>query len=383
MADYTPFPLAPWYERPAVSAPKRTHKIMAAGPADADSVSSGMMSVDQILGLLSANDVKPFADPLTKRETKTANYAATVDDNGKIFAFTVTGRTLTMPLAASAAGIADGYMLVVSAQVGALTIARSGTTDTIVGATSITLNQGETAILYLDADGTGWRASISPPYNTVARIDVANVFSQRQHWAKGTNIASASSIALPTNGNFFDVTGTATITAISTVTQAGTRIVLRATGAWTLQHNSATMIIPRAENLVVSSGDIIELMSLGSGNYLVVYVTRADGSPLVSNPDTKAWVNFNGTGTVSIRASKNVSSITDNGTGDYTVNFTSPLIDGNYALSGAASAEGASLPRFLVISEAASPTAAACRIGTHGPSGSKADCSVVTAVFSR
>jgi hypothetical protein len=45
----------------------------------------------------------------------------------------------------------------------------------------------------------------------------------------------------------------------------------------------------------------------------------------------KAWVNFNGTGTVAIRASGNVSSITDNGTGDYTVNFTTALPDGNYA----------------------------------------------------
>jgi hypothetical protein len=45
----------------------------------------------------------------------------------------------------------------------------------------------------------------------------------------------------------------------------------------------------------------------------------------------KAWVNFNGTGTVAIRASGNVSSITDNGTGDYTVNFTTALADANYA----------------------------------------------------
>jgi hypothetical protein len=45
----------------------------------------------------------------------------------------------------------------------------------------------------------------------------------------------------------------------------------------------------------------------------------------------KAWLNFNGTGTVAIRASFNVSSITDNGTGDYTVNFTTALADANYA----------------------------------------------------
>lgn len=44
----------------------------------------------------------------------------------------------------------------------------------------------------------------------------------------------------------------------------------------------------------------------------------------------KAWVNFNGTGTVAIRASGNVSSITDNGTGDYTVNFTNVMPDANY-----------------------------------------------------
>jgi len=47
----------------------------------------------------------------------------------------------------------------------------------------------------------------------------------------------------------------------------------------------------------------------------------------------KAWVNFNGTGTIAIRGSENVSSITDNGTGDYTVNFTAALTDAAYALS--------------------------------------------------
>lgn len=45
----------------------------------------------------------------------------------------------------------------------------------------------------------------------------------------------------------------------------------------------------------------------------------------------RAWVNFNGTGTVAIRASFNVSSITDNGTGDYTVNFTTAMPDANYS----------------------------------------------------
>ena len=49
----------------------------------------------------------------------------------------------------------------------------------------------------------------------------------------------------------------------------------------------------------------------------------------------RAWVNFNGTGTVAIRASGNVTSITDNGTGDYTVNFTNAMPDANYSSVGA------------------------------------------------
>ena len=47
----------------------------------------------------------------------------------------------------------------------------------------------------------------------------------------------------------------------------------------------------------------------------------------------KAWVNFNGTGTVAIRAAGNVSSITDSGTGQYTVNFTTAMPDANYSVS--------------------------------------------------
>jgi len=66
-------------------------------------------------------------------------------------------------------------------------------------------------------------------------------------------------------------------------------------------------------------------------------VQTADGSgvmKLQSNGVTTnalAWVNFNGTGTVAIRSSYNVSSITDNGTGDYTINFSTALSDANYS----------------------------------------------------
>jgi hypothetical protein len=54
----------------------------------------------------------------------------------------------------------------------------------------------------------------------------------------------------------------------------------------------------------------------------------------IYNGAAKAWVNFNGTGTVAIRAQFNVSSITDNGTGDYTINFSTSMSDANYSLVG-------------------------------------------------
>jgi len=59
------------------------------------------------------------------------------------------------------------------------------------------------------------------------------------------------------------------------------------------------------------------------------FATVSGTAPLFA---ARAWVNFNGTGTVAIRASGNVSSITDNGTGDYTVNFTTAMPDIDYTV---------------------------------------------------
>ena len=62
----------------------------------------------------------------------------------------------------------------------------------------------------------------------------------------------------------------------------------------------------------------------------------------------RAWVNFNGTGTVAIRDSGNVSSITDNGTGDYTVNFTNAMPDANYSVVSGASQSSTNRNRAIV-----------------------------------
>ena len=76
----------------------------------------------------------------------------------------------------------------------------------------------------------------------------------------------------------------------------------------------------------------------------------------------RAWVNFNGAGTVAIRASFNVSSITDNGTGDYTVNFTTAMPDAKYALTYCGSQDGAPASMLCpTIYSSAAVLAGSCR----------------------
>jgi hypothetical protein len=74
-------------------------------------------------------------------------------------------------------------------------------------------------------------------------------------------------------------------------------------------------------------------------------------------------VNFNGTGTVAIRASGNVSSITDNGAGDYTVNFTTAMPDANYAAVTTSSSTGGTNGQGSSVQ--GTPTTSAYRLATY------------------
>ena len=79
----------------------------------------------------------------------------------------------------------------------------------------------------------------------------------------------------------------------------------------------------------------------------------------------RAWVNFNGTGTPAIRASGNVSSITDGGTGIYTVNFTTAMPDANYSATGTAIVGTNS----TLVDIAATPTTSGVQIRTVNVAG--------------
>lgn len=94
----------------------------------------------------------------------------------------------------------------------------------------------------------------------------------------------------------------------------------------------------------------------------------------------KAWVVFNGTGTPAIGASHNVSSITDHGTGEYTINFTTAFASANYAIAGFGADTSGGGAQVIVYSNTA-PAAGSCRIKTVNAGGSLLDCQVVSLVF--
>ena len=108
------------------------------------------------------------------------------------------------------------------------------------------------------------------------------------------------------------------------------------TGTLTLSapntNSDRTLTLPDAAGTVFVSGQALSATT-GSFSGDVTLGSSVLATPSGSAPSytCRAWVNFNGTGTVAIRASGNVSSITDNGTGDYTVNFTTAMPDANYA----------------------------------------------------
>ena len=114
----------------------------------------------------------------------------------------------------------------------------------------------------------------------------------------------------------------------------------------------------------------------------IIATTLSNGSvsvptATVVNGSAKAWVNFNGTGTVAIREGFNVSSITDNGTGDYTVNFTTAQVDADYC--GTMSILEAAVRLFYAPTITASSMRVVCVNTAQTPS----DNAVITASITR
>ncbi len=118
----------------------------------------------------------------------------------------------------------------------------------------------------------------------------------------------------------------------------------------------------------------------------ISYVTAAslDGTQNGSAPiyGARAWVNFNGTGTVAIRASGNVTSITDNGVGQYAVNFTTAMSDANYCVTGASSTNGTTNGVILAAGNSGNSTTSASALVLDNASTNLMDAQAVyVAIF--
>jgi len=114
---------------------------------------------------------------------------------------------------------------------------------------------------------------------------------------------------------------------------------------------------------------------------------RGEGSAQTSIQQglAKSWVNFNGTGTIAARDSSNVGSLTDNGTGDYTVNFTNNMNNDDYAVSWNAGLKSVSwgLPIFIGLSGAGNNdcfSTSKFRVGSTQPDDSLVDNNMCNAI---
>ena len=153
------------------------------------------------------------------------------------------------------------------------------------------------------------------------------------------------------------------------------------TGTFTLaspnSNTNRTLDLPDADGTVILNSSDIESQ--------VKTATNATGSaPIYS---CRAWVNFDGTtnvgGFCTIRASGNVSSVADNGTGDYTVNFTTALPDANYSVSYSTGLSGGSSSTMFTRDDLTARTSSLFRINVRNLSTVAGDSSNVNCTVHR
>lgn len=258
--------------------------------------------------------------------------------------------------------------------------------------------------------------------STIAQ-DIAMSSSQIL-WAKGSDVASGTSIALGTDGNVFDITGTTNIETI-TAKQAGSVVILHFDGALTLVDDTGNLELQGA-NLTVAAEDEVILKSDGTNWHLVAWsgglrvgrdytvtgtwdftgatvsgttdfassaeVKTGTESAKAVAPSTmvshegviKGRVTFDGTGTPAISDSFNVDTgtgLTDNGTGDYTIPWDTNFGNANYSVDGSAkqgTAGTGATAVFMIADRSSNPAAGSVRILTTNSGGTLVDMDYVS-----
>ena len=225
--------------------------------------------------------------------------------------FTATdGSTVTLTEAAQVSDIVRLEALGTFLASSALSNVNPSYTGTLTGGTGV-VNIGSGQV-YKDASGNVGIGTVSPTRRLVAQQTAVGEVARLVTTAGGAG-ATIGTVSLG-----FDVFGGQTNPFASIevgedeTSPAGTYKSRMSFYTRNLDSDSAP-----AEQARITSTGLLQFNS-GYGSVATAYGCRA-------------WVNFNGTGTVAIRGSGNVSSITDRGTGEYRVNFTNAMPDGNYA----------------------------------------------------
>lgn len=190
----------------------------------------------------------------------------------------------------------------------------------------VTENSGTTAPA-TTFPGMKWRDTSVSPSVLKKRNDANNAWD-----IVSTSIGEAISGAT-TTASQRSALGLGTAATLNAGTSANNVVQLDGTGKLPAVDGSALTNLPSTGLAAASTSEA----QAGTSNTVAITPLRlreglnATGSaPIYA---CRAWVNFNGTGTPTIRSNGNVSSITDNGTGDYTVNFTNAMPDANYGYS--------------------------------------------------
>ena len=145
-----------------------------------------------------------------------------------------------------------------------------------------------------------------------------------------------------------------------------------ASGSTIEQDGSAILSIDASGNLTVPNN----LSVTGTAPIPDALSTASGSAPSYS---VRAWVCFRGTGTVAIRGSGNISSITDNGTGNYTLNFSSAMPNDDFAISG--TNDGLLGGQNFVVYSSGTRTTTTANVRGYGSSGTLYDISTMNAVI--